>query len=347
MRIFLLTAILFLKFTSFSQEIQFESKTYNFETIDYDAPSNFKIKFTNIGDKPLIISRASGSSGCIMATWPKEPIAPNESNFITVKYDTRRVGRMIKTISVLSNCIQEPNLVLTVKGTVRPFAELHIQDPIKNYEHIQAGSVLKETVTITNNYQFPLTMLRIHGADSNFLVSLNKKMLSPDESLSLELTIDTKKLNGKIEKIISISSKEIENSTKIKCSMNVFSSPLQFDEEDLLVNHSKGDSSLSQYRFNFTNASSDFVRISSITEIIINKWDAKEEVTIEGDFPTAFLSPGEKGKLTFSISRDKKHAYFSDYERIIYVNLELKSALTPEIRTTRTHVLKCKVKQDW
>jgi hypothetical protein len=58
-----------------------------------------------------------GSCGCTVPVWPKTPIAPGEKASIKVKYDTRRVGRFQKTVTVTSNA-GTPTKVLTIKGNV-------------------------------------------------------------------------------------------------------------------------------------------------------------------------------------------------------------------------------------
>jgi hypothetical protein len=94
------------------------------ETIDYGtvaANSDGKREFvlTNNGNKPLIITNATGSCGCTVPTFPKEPIAPGAKAVIGVKYDTSRAGQpFTKTVTVTSNAAGTPSKVLTIKGNV-------------------------------------------------------------------------------------------------------------------------------------------------------------------------------------------------------------------------------------
>ena len=66
---------------------------FNTETIDYGtvAPNSDgkrEFVFVNNGNKPLIITSASGSCGCTVPSFPKEPIMPGAKAVIGVKYDT-------------------------------------------------------------------------------------------------------------------------------------------------------------------------------------------------------------------------------------------------------------------
>mgnify|MGYP002063185881 CR=1 FL=1 len=60
-------------------------------------------KFKNTGNAPLIVSDVKSSCGCTIPKKPKDPIMPGESGEIEVKYDTKRVAPIRKTVTVISN----------------------------------------------------------------------------------------------------------------------------------------------------------------------------------------------------------------------------------------------------
>lgn len=99
--------------------IDFESKVVDYGVIDNKADGARKFVFKNNGTEPLIIKNAKGSCGCTVPTWPREPIAPGESGEIGVKYDTKRVGKFTKTITLTTNASKAP-VILTIKGEVNP-----------------------------------------------------------------------------------------------------------------------------------------------------------------------------------------------------------------------------------
>lgn len=103
----------------------FENETIDYGTIPHNADGKREFVFTNNGTKPLIITNATGSCGCTVPTYPKEPIAPGAKAVIGVKYATDRVGAFTKTVTVTSNAEGQPTKVLTIKGTVLP-------DPVKS-----------------------------------------------------------------------------------------------------------------------------------------------------------------------------------------------------------------------
>ncbi len=81
-----------------------------------DGKRDFKIY--NVGEQPLLITNCSGSCGCIVPTCPREPILPGKYNIGSVKYDTNRIGPISKTITIMSNDPERPNVVIMVKGNI-------------------------------------------------------------------------------------------------------------------------------------------------------------------------------------------------------------------------------------
>jgi len=112
-----------------SAELAFDTETINYGTIEKNANGAREFTFTNTGKEPLIISNCVGSCGCTVPQWPRTPIAPGESAAIKVKYDTRRVGRFQKTVTVQSNS-KTPTKVLTIKGNVKDIAAVNTS-PVK------------------------------------------------------------------------------------------------------------------------------------------------------------------------------------------------------------------------
>lgn len=100
-------------------DIVFETEVIDYGTIEHNADGNREFKFKNTGKEPLIISNSTGSCGCTVPTWPKEPIKPGETASIKVHYATDRIGAFEKTVTVTSNA-KTPSKVLKIKGTVKP-----------------------------------------------------------------------------------------------------------------------------------------------------------------------------------------------------------------------------------
>jgi hypothetical protein len=90
---------------------------YDYGTIAQNSDGTSEFTFKNAGKEPLVLSRVRSSCGCTVPTWPRKPIMPGEEEVIKVKYDTRRMGRIYKSISIYSNANNSP-IVARIKGEV-------------------------------------------------------------------------------------------------------------------------------------------------------------------------------------------------------------------------------------
>ena len=98
-------------------KIEFKETTIDYGTIEKGADGVRVFEFTNTGNAPLIISKVNSSCGCTVPKKPNGPIMPGETGEIQVKYDTKRVSPIRKTVTVLSNA-ETPTVALKIKGLV-------------------------------------------------------------------------------------------------------------------------------------------------------------------------------------------------------------------------------------
>ena len=98
-------------------KIEFKTDVIDYGTIEKGADGVRVFEFTNTGDAPLIISSVKSTCGCTVPKKPEGPIMPGETGKIEVKYDTKRVNPIRKTITVISNA-DTPTVALKIKGIV-------------------------------------------------------------------------------------------------------------------------------------------------------------------------------------------------------------------------------------
>jgi hypothetical protein len=61
-------------------------------------------EFTNEGDQPLIITNYEVECSCTTVDFPKQPIAPGQTNKLTVKFDTKSAyDRQDRKVVIISN----------------------------------------------------------------------------------------------------------------------------------------------------------------------------------------------------------------------------------------------------
>lgn len=104
-------------------EVEFEKDVHDFGNLKQHGNATTEFKFTNTGTEPLIISNAKGSCGCTVPEWPREPIKPGESAAIKVKYDSKRVGPINKSVTITSNATNTPTKVIRIKGKIEAPAQ--------------------------------------------------------------------------------------------------------------------------------------------------------------------------------------------------------------------------------
>ncbi|MFB0924805.1 MAG: DUF1573 domain-containing protein [Vicingaceae bacterium] len=103
---------------------EFVEEIKDFGEITQGEVVSITFRFRNVGESDLIISSATGSCGCTVPEWPKEPIKPGAEAQIDVKFDSNgKKGMQNKTITLVANTI--PNtMVIAIKGSVlAPSAE--------------------------------------------------------------------------------------------------------------------------------------------------------------------------------------------------------------------------------
>lgn len=100
-----------------SDSIVFNKMVHDYGTLEQGADGSCEFKFTNNGKVPVVLSGVHASCGCTTPEWPREPILPGQTGVIKVKYDTRRLGAIDRTVVVNSNA-SNSTVVLRIKGNV-------------------------------------------------------------------------------------------------------------------------------------------------------------------------------------------------------------------------------------
>jgi hypothetical protein len=122
MKNLVLTITLFLAaaftMTVSAQELSLDKEVHDYGNVAKGGDGSCYFTITNTGTEPLTITRAKGSCGCTVPDWPREAIAPGESAKMKVTYDTKRPGRINKSVTITSNAKATPTKVVRIKGNV-------------------------------------------------------------------------------------------------------------------------------------------------------------------------------------------------------------------------------------
>lgn len=123
--LFLILGTVLSTITMNSQEISLENDKINYGEIQYGDDGHRDFVITNIGTEPLLINNVVGQCGCTTAFengkpgWPTEPIRPNGKGIIKINYDTKRVGKFNKMITISSNDLKGEKKIF-IYGNVLP-----------------------------------------------------------------------------------------------------------------------------------------------------------------------------------------------------------------------------------
>jgi len=112
-----------LKSNKKAPEITFQKIEYDFGTIAYGSDATCEFVYKNTGKSPIILTNVRSSCGCTIPSWSKTPLKKKESDKIIVKYNTHRMGKFHKTVTVTSNAKNSP-IVLTITGKVVSIKEI-------------------------------------------------------------------------------------------------------------------------------------------------------------------------------------------------------------------------------
>ena len=99
-------------------KIRFTETEHNYGTITKGGNGDCEFTFINEGTEPLILSNVKASCGCTTPSYTQKPVMPGKTGTIKVHYNTNTVSGFSKTVNVESNAVDNPRVVLKIKGTV-------------------------------------------------------------------------------------------------------------------------------------------------------------------------------------------------------------------------------------
>lgn len=99
--------------------IHFQETQHDFGKVNEGNIVEYTFVFSNAGGSTLNIKDVRTSCGCTAALVSKDNLEPGEEGTIVVELDTKnRLGKMSRTITVLTNDPVDPNKVLTVYAEI-------------------------------------------------------------------------------------------------------------------------------------------------------------------------------------------------------------------------------------
>ena len=101
-------------------KFSFDQEEHNFGQIrDGDIVSH-TFRFTNSGEAPLIISKATAACGCTVPQWPKQPIPVGGSGEIQVQFDSSNKPVMQNKVVTITANTESKVKKLLIRAQVNP-----------------------------------------------------------------------------------------------------------------------------------------------------------------------------------------------------------------------------------
>lgn len=99
--------------------ITFEEVAHEFGDIYQGDVVEHVFAFENTGTEPLIITNVQTTCGCTAPSWPRDPIAPGQTNEIKVRFNSAgKMGRQNKVITIISNATASSSQIKIVTNVL-------------------------------------------------------------------------------------------------------------------------------------------------------------------------------------------------------------------------------------
>ncbi len=174
--------------------------------VEFQKPREFRLGFTNKGDKPLQIKEVKASCGCLDVTYPKAPVAAGSRGEIVLTFDAKLLGTFYKEVEVLTDASDEPTYI-AIQGVV----VTEVQDYSDEFP-IDLGNVRLMTNTVefedVNHGDRPKAELRVLNTDRTAFrpelmhlppylsVECEPEDIPAGKSGTIRFTLDSEKLGG-------------------------------------------------------------------------------------------------------------------------------------------------------
>ncbi|MCQ2299103.1 MAG: DUF1573 domain-containing protein [Bacteroidales bacterium] len=84
--------------------LAFDKNMHDFGNLSQGENISYSFKFTNKGNADLVIQNCEATCGCTVADFPREKIAPGETGYVTVSFNSAgKVGQQLQEVTVVSN----------------------------------------------------------------------------------------------------------------------------------------------------------------------------------------------------------------------------------------------------
>lgn len=195
-------------------EITFEKQKIDFGEINSGKVVDLEYAFENTGDETLIIKNINTSCGCTYTRLEKKEYEPGEKGVIPIKFFSKGYrGKVIKTVTVVSNDKANPYLRLSLSGLIKlkDFSVAEVDKELIDFGEIKLNESSSQEIVIKNTGNIDLRILEVtHSPEVSTVFT--KKMIKSGETGMLTVTFNPLQVG--------------QFSTFLRVRTNAFKSPL-------------------------------------------------------------------------------------------------------------------------
>lgn len=208
--------------------MSFSESTYNFGEITEGEVITHDYYFTNTGTNPLTISDVQSSCGCLVPSWPVEPIAVGEVGIIKLTFYTRnKRGKNNQKLTLTANTYPAQHSIF-LKGEVMerpdystaqlavaaapatpavpegPLTTVEFDESTFDFGTILEGERVVHTYTFRNTGTEALLITSAKGSCGCTVPAWPRDPIAPGETASLTVEFNSKAKNGRRNQKVTI-----------------------------------------------------------------------------------------------------------------------------------------------
>lgn len=200
-----------------------QQNEYDFGNIVQGEEVSHTFVLTNGGSGLLKIINVKPSCGCTAAMPEKDELGPGESTNLNVKFNSSgRFGKQKKLVRIESNDPDNPQAVITFKGTVvladselSTYPSINFFETQHDFGEVDEGKVVDYTFSFENSGTSSLKIKDIKTSCGCTAALLSDEELEPGEKGTLKVELDTSNKQGSVSRTITIVSNDPKYPEKI------------------------------------------------------------------------------------------------------------------------------------
>ncbi|GAB4363877.1 MAG: DUF1573 domain-containing protein [Calditrichia bacterium] len=211
--------VLLLPLLLFSQELKLLTPSVlDLGTVPSDTVASGVIRFQNVGEKPLTISKVETSCGCTMAGMDKMTYDPGEEGQIRIDFNTKGYSGVVRKTATIHLEEGNPSRIrVVIQARVTPKIEL--EPRFIDFQQIALSqSVVAKSFLIRNNMKKELVIENLKVNNDHLLVEPKRFRIPPGGTQNVIVKYKPYKM-GRDDTVILL---EIKEPSEIQQRLPVF-----------------------------------------------------------------------------------------------------------------------------